>query len=167
MWNIGLLTRCSLVCLVVQWTGLASRQMTMNKKSDDLLRGAAFHEAGHVAVAVNLGLAVGEIEISDDGSGRSQIAPADHLPLIDQIALCVAGIEAQELFNCRTHVLAAAADYRMVIGLLDKLSEAESLEHRDAACRRALEILRKHKPEVERLADHLIKHRRAHAFGQG
>ena len=66
----------------------------MNKKSDDLLRGAAFHEAGHVVVAMNLGLAVGEVEISDDGSGRSQIAPPDHLPLVDQIALCVAGIEA-------------------------------------------------------------------------
>jgi hypothetical protein len=141
--------------------------MTMNKKSDDLLRGAAFHEAGHVVVAMNFGLAVGEIEISDDGSGRSQIAPPDHLPLVDQIALCVAGIEAQELFNCHTHVLAAAADYGMVIGLLDGLTDAESLEHRNVACLRALEILQEHRPKVERLADHLIKHRRAHGSGQG
>ena len=96
--------------------------MTMNKKSDDLLRGAAFHEAGHVVVAMNFGLAVGEIEISDDGSGRSQIAPPDHLPLVDQIALCVADTEAQELFNCHTHVLAAAADYGTVIELLDGLT---------------------------------------------
>ena len=139
----------------------------MNKKSDDLLRGAAFHEAGHVVVAMNLGLAVGEVEISDDGRGRSQIAPSDHLPLVDQIALCVAGIEAQELFNCHTHVLAAAADYGMVVGLLDGLTEAESLEHRKAACLRALEILQTHRPEIERLADYLIKHRRAHGIGQG
>ena len=139
----------------------------MNKKSDDLLRGAAFHEAGHVVVAMNLGLVVGEVEISDDGRGRSQIAPSDHLPLVDQIALCVAGIEAQELFNCHTHVLAAAADHGMVVGLLDGLTEAESLKHRKAACLRALEILQTHRPEIERLADYLIKHRRAHGIGQG
>jgi len=134
----------------------------MNKTSDDLLRGAAFHEVGHVVVAMHLGLTVGEIEISDDGSGRSQIAPPDHLPIIDQIALCVAGIEAQELFNCHTHELAAAADYGKIIGLVDGLTDAEILQHRVAAYRRALEILEKHRTEVERLAHHLIEHRRAH-----
>jgi hypothetical protein len=125
--------------------------------SDDLLRGAAFHEAGRVVVAREFGLPVGEIEIDEDGSGWSQIGSAVHLPLIDQIALWVACIEAQQLFNCRTQVLAAAADDGMVIGLLDGLTEAESLEHQNAAYLRALEILR----------HHLIKHRRAHAFGQG
>ena len=70
------------------------------------------------------------------------------------------GIEAQELFNCPTHALAAAADYGMVIGHLDGLTEAESLECRNVACLRALKILQEHRPEVERLADHLIKHRR-------
>jgi hypothetical protein len=55
----------------------------------------------------------------------------------------------------------------MVIGLLDGLTEAKSLEHRNAACLRALEILRAHKPKLERLADHFIKHRRTHGFGQG
>ena len=32
---------------------------------------------------------------------------------------------------------------------------------------RALEILQTHRPEIERLADYLIKHRRAHGIGQG
>jgi hypothetical protein len=35
------------------------------------------------------------------------------LSLVDQIAMCVAGIETQELFNCHTY-LATAADYGMV-----------------------------------------------------
>ena len=129
--------------------------------SGDLLRGAAFHEAGHVVVAKHLGLPIGEIEIGIDGSGKADIGPADHLPLIDQLAVCVAGIEAQELFNCHTHPHAPLADYGKVIGLLDELTKAEGREYRDAACLRALEILRKHKPEVERLANHLIEHRRA------
>jgi hypothetical protein len=137
----------------------------MNKSSDDRLRGAAFHEAGHVVVVIHFGLTVGEIEISNEGSGKSQISPSDHLPLVDQIALCVAGIEAQELFDCHTHPLAAAADYGMVIGLVDGFTEAESLACRNAGYLRALEILKKQRPEVERLAYHLIEHRRAHGNG--
>lgn len=137
----------------------------MNKSSDDLLRGAAFHEAGHVVVAIHFGLTVGEIEISNDGSGKSQISPSDHLPLVDQIALCAAGIEAQELFDCHTHPLAAAADYGLVIGLMDGFTEAERLACRNAGYLRALEILKKQRPEVERLASYLIEHRRAHGNG--
>jgi hypothetical protein len=137
----------------------------MNKSSDDLLRGAAFHEAGQVVVAIHFGLTVGKIEISDDGSGKSQISPSDHLPLVEQIALCVAGIEAQGLFDCHTHSLAAATDYGMVIGLVDGFTEAESLGCRNAGYLRALEILKKQRPEVERLASHLIEHRRAHGTG--
>ena len=137
----------------------------MNKSSDDLLRGAAFHEAGHVVVAIHFGLTVGEIEISGDGSGKSQISHSDHLPLVDQIALCAAGIEAQELFDCHTHPLAAAADYGLVIDLVNGFTEAESLACRNAGYLRALEILKKQRPEVERLAYYLIEHRRAHGNG--
>ena len=128
---------------------------------DAALRGAAYHEAGHVIVARKLGLQVAEIEIGDDGSGHAQISPADHLSRGDQIALCVAGIEAQELFKCRTHELAPAADYARVIALVDGLTEAESLEYRKARYARALEILKLHLADVERLARHLIEHRRA------
>ena len=67
---------------------------------DENLRDAAYHEAGHVVVARFFGLTVGEVEIGEDGSGRANISSAERLPLVDQIAVCVAGIEAQELFNC-------------------------------------------------------------------
>jgi hypothetical protein len=134
----------------------------MNESSDDLLRGAAFHEAGHVVVAIHFGLTVGEVEISDDGSGKSHISPSDHLPVVDQIALCVAGIEAQELFGCRTHPLAAAADYGLVIGRVDGFTKAESLACRNAGYMRALEILKKRRSEVEKLAQYLLEHRRTH-----
>lgn len=134
---------------------------TNSRTSSDDLRGAAFHEAGHVVVAQFFGLPVGEVEIRDDGAGKADIGLDDHLPLIDRIALCVAGIVSQELFNCRhTHELAAAHDYAKVIELVEGLTELESLQGRTAAYRRALEIVETHSTEVERLAHHLIEHRR-------
>jgi Peptidase M50B-like len=124
------------------------------------LRGAAFHEAGHVVVARFFGLTVRKIEIGKDGSGNAEISSAEHLPLIDQIALCVAGIEAQALFNCPTHQYVAISDYAKVIELVEGVTEAESFELRSAAYLRALEILKDRLPEVEQLADDLIKQRR-------
>ena len=57
-------------------------------KANDKLRGAAFHEAGHVVVAREFGLPVGEIAIDIDGGGhqtgravyRLGSSPASHRP---------------------------------------------------------------------------------------
>jgi hypothetical protein len=81
-----------------------------------------------VVVARFLGLTVREVEIEEDGSGRADISSGEHLPLVGQIALCVAGIEAQELFNCPIHEHAALGDYRKVRVLLAGLTDAESYE---------------------------------------
>jgi hypothetical protein len=101
-----------------------------------------------------LGLTIREVEIEEDGSGRADISPAQHLPLVDQIAVCVAGIEAQELFNCPMHDHASLGDYRKVSGLLAGLTEAESYEYRQAGYSRALEILKARLPEIEGLQPH-------------
>jgi hypothetical protein len=74
--------------------------------------------------------------------------------------LCVAGIEAQELFGCETIAASAAIDYLKLIGLVKGLTEAKSLEFRNAGYLRALDILKRHRPEVEKLALYLIEHRR-------
>ena len=84
----------------------------------------------------------------------------DHLPLIDQIAVCVAGIEAQVLFRCPTNPNVAVSDYAKVIRLVEGLSETESLEVRNRAYLRAVEILKSRMLEVEDLANDLIKRRR-------
>jgi len=142
---------------------LNRNQVTDTQTTCDNLRDAAYHEAGHVVVARFLGLTIGKIEIEEDGSGRADISSAEHLPLIDQIALCVAGIEAQELFNCPMHEHAALGDYVKVSRLVAGLTEAESYEHRQAGYSRALEILKNQLPEIDRLADQLIKQRRIEA----
>jgi hypothetical protein len=78
-------------------------QVTEVQTIHENLRDAAYHEAGHVVVARFLGLTIGRVEIEEDGSGRADIRSAESLPLVEQIAVCVAGIEAQELFNCPIH----------------------------------------------------------------
>jgi hypothetical protein len=60
------------------------------------------------------------------------------------MAVCVAGIEAQELFNCPIHEHAALGDYRKVRMLLAGLTDA---------CLRALQILKSRLPEIEAVAD--------------
>jgi hypothetical protein len=107
-----------------------------------------------------LGLTVRKVEIEEDGSGRADIRYAEHLPLVDQIAVCVAGIVAQELFNCPMHDHAAFGDYRKFCELMAGLTDAESYEYRYAAYSRALEILKRRLPEIEELADQLLEQRR-------
>ena len=126
----------------------------------DNLGDAAFHEAGHVVVARFLGLTVREVEIGEDGSGRANISSAERLPLVDQIAVCVAGIEAQEFFNCPVHDHAALGDYLKVRELMAGLSNAESYEYRQAGYLRALQILKSRLPEIEELAHQLFHQRR-------
>lgn len=105
---------------------LHRNQVTDAQTTRENLRDAAYHEAGHVVVAQFLGLTIGEVEIEEDGSGRTNLGSAEHLPLVDQIAICAAGIEAQELFNCPVHQHAALGDYLKVRELLAGLTDAES-----------------------------------------
>jgi hypothetical protein len=80
--------------------------------------------------------------------------------VVDQIAVCVAGIEAQEIFNCPMHEHAALGDYERMRGLLSGLSDAESYEYRQAGYLRALQILKSRLLEIEALADQLLQQRR-------
>ena len=135
---------------------LAVKTKTMSDKD---LRRAAFHEAGHAVVARFFGLPVGDhLEIADDGSGRTKIGSADHLPRIDQITVRIAGVAAQDLFGL-PKPRAGYHDHGKIIELVEGLTEAESLKLRNAAYARAREIIKNQKLEVEWLAELLIKDR--------
>ena len=77
----------------------------------------AYHEARHAVVALALGLRVARVEIfHEDFSGATDIAPADHLSLVDRIAICVAGMNAGEMFNVpASHQYATSGDHGMVV----------------------------------------------------
>ena len=81
-------------------------------------------------VAREFDLPVGEIAIDIDGggqqTGRAYIGSAHHLPVTDQIALCVAGIVSQSLFTWQTHRFAGASDYARIFKLVEGLTDAKS-----------------------------------------
>jgi ATP-dependent Zn protease len=94
--------------------------------TDDGLRGVAYHEAGHAVVALALGLHVARVEIFDmDYSGGADVAGADSLALVDQIAVCLAGVNANHMFKAPSHELAAFSDHARVYNLISDIAEAD------------------------------------------
>jgi hypothetical protein len=121
---------------------------------------SAFREAGLAVVARYFGLAVIEIEIRDDASGKTDtVGSTEDLPLIDRIAIQFAGQASTTVFKCRSQTL-ASTDAAEISKLVEGLTEGHSLEVRNAGYRRAIEIVRSNAAEVERLANLLIEQRR-------
>ncbi len=125
-------------------------------------RGAAYHEAGHAVVAWALGLQIGDIVIGvggDDAKGGTDIARDQaHLCKIDRIAICLAGLEAQEVFQAPIHEFAGARDLGMVIEIIGQ--DASEEQHRELRCagyRRARELILIHEARVVRLATRLVE----------
>ncbi|MFK4486906.1 hypothetical protein [Bradyrhizobium sp. USDA 336] len=118
-------------------------------------RGAAFHEAGHIVVAWCLGLTVGGAQIAiggDDAKGSAEIQSASHTDLVDQLAICAAGLEAQELFDALTHEGAGWGDYGKMVELLGHLEEEEQLRMMHRGHGRASDLVSTHRAKIERLA---------------
>ena len=93
----------------------------MELNASEHLRGMAFHEAGHAVVAWALGLPVGDIYVRqiEEGNGDAQIGCADALSFIDRLAVCFAGIRAEEVFDVPQPRGMGDADNLMVIRLLE------------------------------------------------
>ena len=127
-------------------------------------KSVAFHEAGQAVVALSFGLQVSQIRIAyDNGSGETDISPADHLSLIEQIAVTLAGINAQKMFDAQTHLWAGCSDMRKVRKLVQGLRRDESRAVLVTANGCARHILSAHKEKVCRIAAHLSVHRTANA----
>ena len=87
---------------------------------------AAVHEAGHVVVASALGLKTRKMAVGiggDDAAGTAEIEESSHLPLVDQIAICSAGVDAQRMFDPPTHEVAAFSDMVKIANLVDDFAE--------------------------------------------
>jgi hypothetical protein len=120
--------------------------------------GAAVHEAGHVVVAWTLGLKTRRVIIAidgDDAAAAAEIEDSSHLPLVDQIAICSAGADAQRMLNAPIHDLGAFMDMNMIRELVEDLAETEGEALRYAGYRRSEKILERHRAKVEHLAREL------------
>jgi hypothetical protein len=127
-------------------------------------RGTAYHEAGHVVVAWSLRLPVGAVSVSDeDASGATQIGPADHLSLVEQIAVCSAGIAAVKIFGLPTHELADFGDHVKIMHLIEAHGISEEEEGpalRNEGYEFARVRLETHWNKVITLAEVLVEHGR-------
>jgi hypothetical protein len=91
------------------------------------------------------GLRVGRVEIFDkDHSGGADIEPANHLPLVDRLAICLAGINANDMFEAPMHELAEFGDHVMVYELVSDIPEPESDVLREQGHQRAWDLLKAH-----------------------
>ena len=122
-------------------------------------RSTAIHEAGHVIVAWTLGLPVGAMEIGingDDTAGKSEIADTRSLSMVDRIALCAAGLEAERLFGCEAmHEHGGWSDAAKMVEILDGLPFEEAEDIRFNGYDRAFQILDTQRSLIERLAEPL------------
>lgn len=122
--------------------------------------GAAVHEAGHVVVAWALGLKTRRMAVGidgDDAAGAAEIEEGPHLSLVDQIAICSAGADAQRMLHAPSHEIAAFSDMVRIGNLVDELAEEEGEALRYAGYQRSRELLDLYRAKVERLAQALAK----------
>jgi ATP-dependent Zn protease len=90
------------------------------------LRGTAYHEAGHAGVAWALGLSVHRMVIGIAGdltAGEADIEEKRSMSLVDRIAICSAGGDAQELFDAPTNDICAISDMGKIYDLIGEYNE--------------------------------------------
>ena len=130
----------------------------MTHSSNEVV-GAAYHEAGHVLVALHYGLDVGLIVVRENGDGGTNISRAEHLPLLDQVVIFMGGGAAQQHFQTPATDHAMMADYVMVCNLTTEMTNDEREGAIERAFVRARSIIAQNAEEVARLAKILIARR--------
>jgi len=126
-------------------------------QSESDLFTAAAHEAGRAIVARTLGLRVTFLELAADGSGKSSIELADQVPVLDQIAICTAGIQGVKLLGAKEG--RQAENDLKLYELLKSYPEMDRDHLLSEGCRRAAQILRDHHQGLHRVAARLWRTR--------
>jgi hypothetical protein len=109
---------------------------------------------------------VHEITIREDGPGENtKITGADHLPLVEQIAVHIAGYIAEEVFKRPLPRYASGADHLQVAALLIDLPKTQADALREGGHDVARKLLKQHKRKVCKVAARLMEHRRMDGFG--
>ena len=113
------------------------------------------HEAGHVVVARALGLKTRAMIAGidgDDTKGKADIENSSHLSVVDRIAICAAGMQAQEMLDIATYEVAGLSDEVKIANIVEDYDDEERETLRDKGFTKAWEALEVHRSTVERLA---------------
>src|SRR5258708_1240155 len=97
-----------------RWNTIASTCIITAMGMTTYSESTCFHEAGHAVVAAALGLEVHSIHIhKDNGGGHTNVpsGPVSQLPLVDQAAICFAGLEATIICNLLPEKPTEACDW--------------------------------------------------------
>jgi hypothetical protein len=95
----------------------------------------------------------------DEAKGKTDIAlDQQHLSKVDRLAICLAGLEAQEVFQTPTHERAGYSDLGKAIEIIgEDASEEQSRALRKAGYDRARELMLLHDTKLIRLAIRLTE----------
>jgi hypothetical protein len=94
----------------------------------------------------------------DDTAGKAEIEDSSNLPVIDRIAICSAGVDAQRLLGAATNEIAGFGDMVKIRSIVEDYDEAEAEAVRYAGYHRSEKLLELHRTAVERLAAALAEH---------
>jgi ATP-dependent Zn protease len=131
----------------------------------DGLRGVAFHEAGHAVVALALQLKVAQVEIFGTDSGKTHVERSGHLPLVDRLAIAIAGMDANDMFKAPMSITATNGDRRRVLELVLDMPKAESDALREEGHQRAWDLLKANAQSVHDIAGRLLAERKIDLTG--
>jgi ATP-dependent Zn protease len=124
-------------------------------------RSAAYHEAGHAIVAIEVGLPVAEVWIDCDDPSAGGMTPeptGKRLSKVDGMAICLAGKAAGEIFDAPMDARAYWFDRLKLDKLTKGLSKKCKSALERAAYQRAVELLKADEARVHRVAKYLIKY---------
>ena len=88
-------------------------------------------------------------------AGEADVEETPFMSLVDRIALCAAGGDAQELFDAPANDICAISDMLKIYDLIGGYSEAVGSGLRQIGDRKARELLEHHRDKVARLAEAL------------
>ncbi len=124
-------------------------------------RGAAVHEAGHAVVAHAFKVTIKAVYIALGGGGMD--TGGEQIDITENLAICIAGGKAEQIFNASTHSKSAkCGDFRTVRRLLlhKDLAQSERRRIHAEGHRLAEQKLRDIAEVVQRLAGALFAHHR-------
>jgi hypothetical protein len=97
-----------------------------------------------------------EIAIAGDMSaGEVDIEEKQSMSLVDRIALCAAGGDAQDLFEAPTNDLSGLSDMGKVYELMEGRDQQVGSGLRQIGFQKSRELLQRHRDKVARLAEAL------------